>query len=363
MLAMLVSMFVPSAPPVVVIPSAPSPISTQSGGPTNLALWMPGSVTCAGGVDAAAIALRRPYSTLVWGQGAEPKPITLSFDIDDEGRPMSIRRTGWQPIAREDRSAPALAASRFARGPKRAGCTITYTPDIQPLDIVPLAELASYVITRQSPSLPRAALGRLRSGDECRSGRETQPLVTAHPEYAAIPATPGVRDWTMVGFGLDSEGRPVDVMTVTGTGNKALDGAAIKAVAASRFNRGADRKGCTVPFWRHPAVLPAPAMPPKEKPKEGPCSDSEWARAPRLVYPPAYGTRAIEGWATISYDVAPWGEIGNVKVIDAQPSEDFGTAASAMLNSALKKEGSGAQGCTTRVVYRMEPRRGEADGE
>lgn len=363
MLAMIASMLVASAPPpIVAVPSAPPPISTQSSGPANMALWMPGTVTCAGGVDPAPIALRRPYSTLVWRQGTATKPITLSFAIDGTGRPMSIQRTGWQPIAREDRSAPALAASRFAPGPARAGCTITYTPDIQPLDVVPLAEIASYVVTRQLPTLPRAAFDRLRAGDECRTGRDTQPLVTAHPEYAAIPATPGVRDWTMVGFGLDSEGRPVDVTTVTGTGNEALDAAAVKAVAASRFNRGADRKGCTVPFWRHPAVLPSHEMPPKEEPKAGPCSDSEWARAPRLVYPPAYNARAIEGWATVSYDVAPWGEIGNVKVIEAQPSEDFGTAASSMLMSASKKPGPGAQGCTTRVVYRMEARRAEADG-
>ena len=34
--------------------------------------------------------------------------------------------------------------------------------------------------------------------------------------------------------------------------------------------------------------------------------------------------RAIEGWAVIAFDVAPWGGTGNVRVVASEPAADFG---------------------------------------
>lgn len=344
------------APPVVVVPPPiVSVVRTETGpGATRrLAMWKPGVVTCAGGGDPASVDLRRPYSTLVWGDGAGTKPLTLGFSIDTKGRPHSIAQVGWRSPTRDDWAAPALAASRFAPGPARSGCMISYTADIQPLDTAPLPEIASYVITRQTPALPSSGYDRMRPGDGCREGGKTQPLVMVHPEFAKIPATPGVRDWTLIRFDVDQQGKPFNIASLTGTGNAALEAAGVEAMGNWRFNKGSERRNCSYSFWRDPAVLPAPAMPPKETPKPGACGEGDWATAPRLQYPLAYKSRAIEGWAMISYDVAPWGEIGNVKVIESQPTEDFGSAASAMLQQARKAEGSGATGCRTSVIYRM----------
>lgn len=340
---------VPAAPPLVSIPA--SPLAQVSA--ASLALWMPGAVSCETGGQAAPTLLRRPHSTLVWGEGRMLKPITLTFDIDGAGRPLSIAREQGFVGVREDRTAPALAASSFAAGPARQGCKITYTPDIQSLERVARAEIASYVITRQIPTLPPAAFARLREGDGCERDRRTQPLIRAYPDFARVQATPGVRDWTVIGFDVDAAGRPANVRALASTGNAALDSAASESIRKSRFNKGPARTGCSYPYWRNAGVRAAPPMGDKPPPGTAGCAIERWATAPRLIYPPAYVARAIEGWAVLRFDVAPWGEIGNVRVIEAQPSEDFGLAARAMLELARKPTGAAGTDCMTRVVYKM----------
>ena len=69
--------------------------------------------------------------------------------------------------------------------------------------------------------------------------------------------------------------------------------------------------------------------------------------------------RRIEGWAVVRYDAAPWGEIGNVTVLAAQPSADFGTQAQVVLRSAkVAPSESGFTGCVERVRFVMPPESG-----
>ena len=76
--------------------------------------------------------------------------------------------------------------------------------------------------------------------------------------------------------------------------------------------------------------------------------------AARLVYPDAYRQRSIEGWARLTYDVAPWGAIDNVRVVESQPSTDFGRQAQIMLRQAkVTPQGSGATGCNQTVRFQM----------
>lgn len=64
----------------------------------------------------------------------------------------------------------------------------------------------------------------------------------------------------------------------------------------------------------------------------------------------------------MSYDVAPWGEIGNVKVLAAQPSEDFGGQAVRMMqNAEVKTSGRGMTGCVDRVRFAMDSPRPEPE--
>ncbi len=303
----------------------------------SLLTWTPGDVRCDQG-DATGHALRRPLAQLYWAPpppsapgsspGPVPRPGVLRFDIDDTGRPLSIRGEG-QPAPYAPDLAPALAASRFAAGGKRTGCTITYTPRVTPLDQAPVADLIAYTLSPESGPLPQEGWARTRREGNCDTRPVPQPLLRALPDFRKLPATPGVKDWSMVDYEIDAEGQPRHATVTHGTGNKALDQAAITAVEQSRFTAGA-RTGCRYPYWMAPATIAAPPAPAPGDltPAGASCARPyPYATAPRLTYPVAYNRRQVEGWAILSFDVAPWGDIGNVKVLAAQPSEDFGTHA------------------------------------
>ncbi|RYD43271.1 MAG: TonB family protein [Sphingomonadales bacterium] len=154
----------------------------------------------------------------------------------------------------------------------------------------------------------------------------------------------------------DTAGRPVDVRIAHGTGNDELDAAAIEAIRVSRFTGGA-RTGCLYPYWRSAGKLPAPERPAEEqmRPADAVCpAKVEWTTRPNNSYPPAYRKRAVEGWAIVSFDTAPWGEVGNVKVLDAQPSADFGSQAMNIIRSGrVTPSAQGASGCVETVKFIM----------
>jgi TonB family protein len=80
---------------------------------------------------------------------------------------------------------------------------------------------------------------------------------------------------------------------------------------------------------------------------------------PRLQFPAGFVQRRIEGWAIIAYDVAPWGEIGNVRVLRAEPADAFGYQARDIVRNA--RQGSsptGRSGCVDLVRFVM-PNKGQ----
>jgi TonB family protein len=347
----------PLAPPPVVIPPpiAISPTAAPAG-EWHLVTWHPGSIACAGEADPQAIDVRRPFNGLRRGAG-RLEPVTLRFDIDARGRAVSIVRQAPQGGS-DVQAGPALAASRFAAGQRRSGCTVTYAPRAVSLTAAPREDLASYVLTRQRPPLPRIGRERLMESDGCAAASGMQPLRMAFPDYSRLTETPGVLNWTVVVFDVDAQGAPQGPRTLSSTGDRALDAAAIEAIAASRFSPGTAQTGCTAPFHLRAGTLPAPP-PPESENDAGGCKRDGWAIAPQLDYPRPYHIRSIEGWALLHYDVAPWGEIGSIAVVEAQPSEDFGTAAKLMLSRARAHPGTGATGCKVRVLYKTSDSEGK----
>lgn len=333
----------------------------QPAGGRTLIQWEPGEVRC-GGMVVTGQPIRRPWNQMGWIGSQAPRTLTLHFAIDASGRPVSLSHEtpGYMPFAED--VAPALAASRFAPGEPRDGCTITFTLRSTPLAQAAVPELVSYTLQPLSGVLPEEGWKRIReAGGTCLQDPQPQPLERHFPDFATIPATPGVRDWSMVRYDLDAAGKPRALAILTGTGNRALDAAALKAIRESRFTKGA-RTGCLYPYWRGAAKLPAPDMPEAihaTKVEGGTCPDEHgWAVPPQLRYPHAYRRRSIEGWAVVRYDVAPWGETGNWKVVAAQPSDDFGTQAVAMIRAArLPTNGAGYTGCVDRVRFVMGPER------
>jgi TonB family protein len=332
----------------------------------TLVTWTPGAVECEGGAAVAGQPVRRPLNTLGWPTTVDrpAAKVTITFDIDASGRPVSIR-TKTSPVLNAD-VVPALAASRFP-ATARQGCTVTYLSQAQPLATAPVADLISYSVSPMSGALPMQGWARIRSAGNCSDKPRQQPLVRAFPDFTKLPGTPGVRDWTLVSYDTDAGGKPVHVRTASSTGNATLDAQGVEALRKSRFTGGA-RTACAYPYWRAAAPLVAPAMPEKgayQDGQPGTCPpQGAWTVAPRLRFPPAFARRKIEGWAILRYDVAPWGEIGNISVLEAQPAEDFGQQATQILRSAkAPPSAQGASGCVDRVKFVMPREDAQADGK
>ena len=296
--------------------------------------------------------IRRPFNSLAYPQ-ARQQAVTLRFAVDATGRVHSISRESETSFRGSDDIAPALASSRFPAGQALSGCSVTYSGTLAPLADAPLPELVSYSMNQHSGRLPREGWRRIEAGADCFAAPRPQPLLRAYPDFTTIEGTAGVRDWSLVRFDTDAAGRPVRPVLVTGTGNRELDAASVAAVADSRFTAGA-RSGCLYPYYRNPGVLAAEPMPDKPVEPDECERRGGWQVAPVLHYPPAYARRAIEGWAVIRYDVAPWGATGNVSVVEAQPSVDFGKQAKRMIEMAKARPSeAGVQNCVVHVRYAM----------
>lgn len=323
----------------------------------RLLRWLPGPIRCEdGAVEATPI--RRPYSTLHYGAArfAEPQA-ELRFEIDADGRPVSIERV--LPVAMPVDLSAALASSRFPAGRARRGCTVAFAPTPTPLTDAPVADLISYTLAPQNGRLPRSGWDRIRAAGDCDGPPRPQPLVRVLPDFRRLAGTPGVPDWTMVDYDIDKAGRPIAVRASAGTGNRALDAAAIAAMRASRFSDG-PRTGCRYPYRRAAEILPAPPIPSTFDAVRdaATCTGTRgWAKPPSLIFPEPYRRRGIEGWAIVRFDVAPWGEVGDISVVAAQPTADFGNQAIQVLRPArLAPSPQGRTGCIERVRFVMAPR-------
>ena len=354
--AALLFAFLPAAAP------AP-PVTGNSAYSQQLLAWNPGEIRC----DGAAVpgTALRPGVDVATMDPQRIKPISYRFAIEGAGRTHSnVLGSGIVSPFGQD-NGPAQAESRFAAGAPRANCEISYSPQFASLAQAPLADIAAYSIFPTGPRLPKAGWDRFAAAGDCRDKPRPVALLRARPDFAKLKATPGVRDWSLVTYDTDDEGAPVNVRIAHGTGNDELDTAAIEAVRASRFTGGA-RTGCLYPYWRGAAKVAAPERPDKAamRPANAACpAKIEWASRPTTSYPTAYRKRAIEGWAMVSFDVAPWGEVGNVKLLEAQPSADFGGQAISIVRSGrVVPSARGASGCVETVKFLM-PDRNQADDE
>jgi len=353
------------------IVSAPPRVPVLTGA-YQLVTWSAGATTCNGSVQAVQAA-EAPDSVYAWlGTVREPflRPVTAHFRIDTAGRTLDVAAEAGINSPYSEGVLPALAATRFAPGPARNECSITYTPGAAPLASAPVTALIAYTIWPHGTRLPREAYTRIAPADTNCIDPSPGVLERAFPDFESIEEAPGSRAWSMVGYDIDQRGRTVRVHLAATTGNAALDRASIKAVQHSRFKPG-DRHGCLYPYWRSGGPLAPPPIP-EDAPKNDPVRcpvESDWSAPLRYNYPDNYRRRRIEGWAIISYDVAPWGQTGNIKVLLSQPTVEFGTAASNLIRAAHKREaGPGFTGCVSRVRYTL-PKPGErphaavADGD
>lgn len=318
-----------------------------------LEVWQVGPATCDGGpvrFDRAP----RPAIGMRWG--GVSRPATYRFRVDETGRPLGIVRDMTDYVQNGEDLAPALAAARMVPGAARTACTLTFTPTAVPIETATREQLIAYTMDPRGGPLPRAGWDRIGSGASCNDAPRPEPLLRAYPDFHTVPGVAGERSWSMVAYDLDRSGRPVGAHVLTGTGNVALDRAATDAVRRSRFTPGA-RTGCLYPYWRGAVTLAAPEPPTEAamRPADATCPEHlPFARPPRLTTPAAWNKRNIEGWAVVAYDVAPWGALGNMRVLAAEPSAEFGEWARQVMGGAAKASSTtGYVGCVDRVLFRI----------
>lgn len=315
--------------------------------------WQVSEATCGADTSLAPMRLSLPQpEMLVVRTWNAPQEATLTFALDAEGRPFGIAGNPAERSRLQMRDLmPALRASRFATEGPQTGCTIRYTPELRSLSDAPLETLARFGVA-QRLRMSKDAWERLSPGD-CRNSPRLAPLTRHYPDFRKLDRREGERQWTYVRYDIDAEGVPMNLVTGETSGYAALDAEALRAVAAGRY-AGGPRTGCIQAWWTGPETIPAPPIPPKSETEGNPACEikDRWEKEPRLVFPSNYQQRAIEGWAILRYDVAPWGEIGAITVLAAEPSAEFGEAAKNVLNSArFKPRESGLSGCIDRVVF------------
>ncbi|UZK66764.1 energy transducer TonB [Sphingomonas sp. M1-B02] len=361
------------APPVMVLPPAveASPITPHGAAfpvlPT-LIQYARTSLRC--GDDTVVPLLDvEPFVATGWGgPTASSQAVSLRFRIDATGRPLGIERlgAGGSYLSGAEDLAPALAALRFALGEARDNCVVRFAPRHIPIPSAPTALLARYygMPHRAGPHDRRIYKALVPTGADC-TWPSPEPRALHYPPYSDIEQAPGTSSFIVLGYDLDARGKPVRVRTIASAGNVALDRASVAAIERSRFAPGA-RTGCVTRFYRRQNVpIPAPAIPEPAPFVAGPlCKDlPDWSQKPNLVFPDPYRRRAIEGWAIIGFDVAPWGATGNVRVLASEPSADFGIAAKTIVERArLPNSPTGRSGCAEKVRFLL-PAKGAAEDD
>jgi len=200
----------------------------------------------------------------------------------------------------------------------------------------------------------------LDKAGNCGQQPRRTPDVIAYPDLRGFNDKSASPAWAGVRYSIDANGAVRDVTIVARGGDAAFADAAASSIAESRFQPGLARTGCHAAFTARPKITPAPPRPDIkvfDRPGDACTLTREAMNAPETkIFPPAYAKTAVAGWAIIRFDVAPWGQIGNVEVVTSQPSDAFGVAARNLVSSSRPSApATGYRGCLVPIVYAVPP--------
>ncbi|MEO1219816.1 MAG: TonB family protein [Pseudomonadota bacterium] len=322
----------------------------------ELAIWNAGEISCDNGAVLPGSTLRTVKRTRHFPFRRVPRNVTYSFTLGNGSRAMSVTQVPQDrnPPVQSD-FAPAISASVFPAMDQEANCEVTFTREVTPIEEATLEDLVFYRVFDRSARVSRENWDVHFPGD-CRKRPYRRPLLQAYPDFRELPQSPGAPDWMVMRYSTDEDGRAAGVELVASSGNEALNASGVEAISQSRWTE-ANRSGCVHYYWLASDVIEAPEAPPESDFGEAPVAcnlPSRWETEPRLTYPNTFQRRGIEGWAILRYDVAPWGQIGNVEVLDAQPAAEFAQTATNVLRSAkFRPLDTGLKGCIERVFFRL----------
>ncbi|QYF86043.1 energy transducer TonB [Brevundimonas sp. PAMC22021] len=350
-------------PPPLVLTHGPAPSS-----PASILLDPVAETTC--GDTPVQPAYREDLPPASASETLEgPQTSVFRFAVAADGRTRDIRPDGMAGSSYNYATATRgvtvqanLAAWRFDGG-ARSDCrlTITYRPT-RIEEASPSLLMRYYAVTRDRGPLRDAVARRLAGpGANCMvpDRPRRRPQTTSHPDFElGQRPPPGGYAWTVVRWNVDAAGRYTDVETLGSSGDAVFDTEARRAMGDSRLHPGQPANGCVYNFYRTGPNLSAPPIPPEEE-REDPlqqCPEAITARLSPvrdLPYPPAFRARGIEGWALVRFDIASWGQIGNVAVLEAQPAAAFGEAQSLVSQRRATPGFEAAIRCVQPVHYRM----------
>jgi TonB family protein len=353
------------------LPPSPPPLVVTRGQPAKLYVveMVPGAARC--GTELvrperleAVFPVEQPSY-----DGAVPRlrPVAIDFEIDANGRPVSIKRSADGaaisiPGASPDVE-PALARSAFPKG-RKLNCRLTFNPEATPLEAASADQLIRLGLFPGQSGPIRERIGKQLSppGSNCISSAP-QPRVLVYPEIEPIARTLNSVTYSSFLYDIDAAGRPVNLRPLAGSGHAAFDAEVRRAITESRF-KAEPKTGCIAPFYAQPRdELEAPLGPPLSalRPKGAPECKNALSEIPEVSFPQPFQRRGIEGWAVIRYSVAPWGEVGAIEVVEAQPAYAFGESARSLISRAKATPGAAYAGCLQRVVFKL-PDKGEVPG-
>lgn len=358
----------PVAQPVVL--SAPTPPTESSGPRTRVVAFAPGEVSCSN-EPVTAVDLVRPSSAVSTRYGPDvgepPLPVyRFTFVIDAQGRARTIRRDAAAPSGLYvDASdlAPALAASRFPAGAPRAGCWIRYTASVTPVETADVRTLFELASRPEAAGYVSAIRDRVRPAGSTCPGEPGQYRRLNLPAFERLPAPAGSSAWVFLAFDVDGAGKPGNARVLGTSGDPALDRAGMRALLDNRYAPGPGYRGCTYHFFHNG---PSDRLPP-ELPADAPVDNGGQPGCvvdPKTIsgllngsaYPRPFLRRRIEGVAVVGYDTAPWGAVGDVKVLASEPDEAFGAAArGAFSNARVAQSDTGRRGCVQHVRFKLPP--------
>lgn len=353
-------MFIAQPPAVMTVPPAPAVERRVE------VVSFTADVACAGRpIDRGGLLAPRAVVATRFGAvspPAGPSTYRYTFEIDQQGRARTIRRVPTaSPGYYIDASdlAPSLAASRFTGG-ARSDCSATYTATAAPIEAAAPALLYELASTANPPSTPELWEAVRPAGSNC-ARNPGRYLRLNMPAFERIAQPQGTASWVFLAYDVDRSGRPGNVRVLGSSGNAALDRAGVRALTDNRYAPGPGYRGCTYHFFHSGAA-------PGGSPELPPGTPADIADAPGCAvdpksiagligggaYPVAFSRRRIEGVAAIGYDTAPWGAVGNVRVLASEPDESFGEAARASLSAGRVAESeTGRRGCVQRVRFRL----------
>ena len=290
----------------------------------------------------------------------KPPPLPTSeafgFSVDADGRVADLKRIGQIPnYGPEDEAGAIIASWRFAPGQAAKGCKIDLAPTHRPIEEATpatLFEMLANDVRNPAPALRKA----LASAGDCTRAPYRRPNVVVYADLRPFDNKTVDPAWVGLHYDIDADGAVKNVRIMGQHGERAFADAAASAVAEGRFFPGAPRTGCYVAFKAMPKATEAIKRPPGdsfERPTDGCKVTREALNIPENKYfPPAYAKRRVAGWAIVRFDVAPWGQVGAVEVLAAQPAGAFGDAARSLVQSARPSPPpTGYRGCIVPVIY------------